>query len=313
MISKLARRLLEAPKPQELAPPLPAPADVTDLSIKRVGPVREEILPKKTAEELIPEIREREGVMSPMPEPSLMRDALNQSLRTQAYDAIDAGGTQFGMNTCVGRFSSVSNNGTKYLGEVNFHNTPDGFYEEHGRYPVVFKETRAERTRTLVLEGPKRDGFGRAQGTYGWSDDRDLVAFIDANPRTLNATLLMMGYFDRPSIPCTDSIRVPNHEVGQVLDQILFPVSYSYNNPSPVITYQVKVNSPTDGKLGLDLWNSNKERAISEPQEIEFSEGRSIITLAVIGPPASGYLNVNPLDAPEGLTVTEVRTVPPCL
>ena len=118
-ISKLAERLSKAPKPQELAPPLPVPADVTDLSVKRVGPVKKETLPQNL-EDVFPKMKE-DHRPTDIPVWATKTDAITRASRQMSRDVNKAGGIAFTINGCSNRVNELTNNGTRYFFHVSGH------------------------------------------------------------------------------------------------------------------------------------------------------------------------------------------------
>lgn len=176
--------------------------------------------------------------------------------------------------------------------------------------PDVFKNEGGERVVVGTIEGP-----GRMNGDFGWSSDKNLIVGALAS-YTHNFVSSILAYFDRPSLPFNPDSggwQLPNLVLNETEDPDQFhPVgSFSYSvRPSLYKQFNVEIQSPQTSTVGIDLWDSNKS-SISRIEEQEIPEGTSTLTITTIGfGNQQGYLNINPLDAPNGLTITSVSSIP---
>jgi len=281
--------------------------------VEKTGPIREEILPADF-EKIVKEQEEKLEQMRTTP--WLANDVAWKVLGTQFWkDNNSAGGFVIDGGACGGAIAQVKNDGTLYRHEQEFVANPGEFKDKHGRWPRVHKIENGTRTVVLVMEGELRDGLGRAQGPYGWSDDRDLVGMAKEAPWH-NYFVRLIGYFKRPRLPCTDKIRVPNVATPKDFPSILNPpASYKFSGiaPAPVHTYVLEINTPTKSKVAFEWWNSNKEK-VNRTDKRELKKGDNEVVANITGipsPPMTGFFNVEVFEAPKGLTVKRVETSPP--
>lgn len=176
--------------------------------------------------------------------------------------------------------------------------------------PDVFKREDGSETVVGTIEGP-----GRMNGDFGWSNDKNLVVGALAS-YTHNFVSSILAYFDRPSLPFNPDSggwQLPNLVLNETEDPDQFhPVgSFTYSvRPSLYKQFNVEIQASQDSTVGIDLWDSNKQ-SISRIESQEIPEGTSTLTITTVGfGNNQGYLNINPLDAPDGLTITAVSTQP---
>jgi len=281
--------------------------------IERMGPVNEKILPADF-EEIV---REQEEKLEQMrTTPWLADDVAWKELGAQFWrDNNLAGGFVIDGGACGGALAQVKNDGTMYRHEQEFVANPGEFKDKHGRWPRVYKIENGTRTTVLVMRGDLRDGLGRAQGSFGWSDDKDLVGMAKEAPWH-NYFVRLIGYFERPGLPCRDRIRVPNVSSSRAFPSVLNPpASYKFSGiaPAPVHTYVVEINTPTECEVAFEWWNSNKEKvARTDKKELEKGDNKIVASITGIpSPPMTGFFNIEVFEAPKGLTVRRVGTSPP--
>lgn len=159
------------------------------------------------------------------------------------------------------------------------------------------------------------DSPGRMNGDFGWSKDGNLIAGALASFEH-NWVGTLLAYFERPSIPFdpdNSGWQLPNMVLPETEEPKQFhPVgSFDYNlRPSFYRQFNVGIAAPTEATVGIDMWD-NSNSSISRIKGQEIPEGTSQLTITSIGTsPNSGVLNINPLNAPEGITITSVSSIP---
>jgi len=289
-------------------------AEVRSIEVSRIGSAKGEILPP-TLEAMMEEygsIAREAG----FPDFGVRSVAIRRSLRTWEDDGQMLGGQTTSGTLCVGGGLETSNGTVTYRHESRPAYSPENFEDRYGHYPRVAK---TEAGGTVVIHrnvGEQRGGAGRAGGPWGWSEDGDLIAGALASfAHNFIATLL--GYFDRPRLPCTDEWKIPNLVLAETRapDQFHPDASYRFSGiaPTPVHAYTFRVDTPTDAVIGLEWWDSDKSR-VARRDKVELEKGANRVVSSITGipsPPVTGFFNVNVLDAPRGVTVSKVRTSPP--
>jgi len=289
-------------------------AEIRSIEVSRVGSVNAEILPP-TLEEMVEEFGSiaREAGAAEFTARSV---GIERILEGWRRDGRTLGGEIASGTCCNGSWANCTDGTITYTHEQGYGYSPEDYKEREGHYPKLRK---TEKGRTVVVGenvGEQRNGLGRAGGPWGWSEDGNLIAGALASfVHNFIATLL--GYFDRPRLPCTDEWRIPNIVLAEteVPDQFHPDASYKFSGiaPAPVHTYTFRVDTPTDAVIGLEWWDSDKSR-VARRDKVELEKGASRVVSSITGipsPPITGFFNVNVLDAPRGLTVSRVRTSPP--
>jgi hypothetical protein len=176
--------------------------------------------------------------------------------------------------------------------------------------PDVLKREGDSESKVGQITGP-----GRMNGKFGWSKDKNLIVGALASYEH-NFVSSILGYFERPSLPFSpdnSGWKLPNLVLNETEDPDQFhPTgSFAYSTrPSLYKQFNVQMQVPQKSKVGIDLWDSSKS-SISRIEEQEIPKGTTTLTITTVGfGNDSGYLNINPLDAPEGLTITNVQSVP---
>lgn len=157
--------------------------------------------------------------------------------------------------------------------------------------------------------------YGRMGGPFGWSKDRDLIAGVLASFRH-NWVGLLALFRDRPKLPLTQPWALPNMTLAETRapDQFVLPATFTYNvwRPAMTVTFVTDLKSDTPIEVGLDWWDSARgNMARIESVELDAGDNRIVSTLR--GSPMSiksGFFTVNPIDAPNGLVISGVRTIP---
>jgi hypothetical protein len=154
--------------------------------------------------------------------------------------------------------------------------------------------------------------YGRMGGNFGWSKDRDLIAGALAS-FTHNWVGLLALFRDRAKLPQTEPWVLPNLTLAETVapKQFVLPASYHYALLRPALLTRmfVEVSSETPLKLGFEWWDINKN-SIARIDSLDVPSGDSTIRLLVYRLPVRGYFNIEPIDAPKGLTVKSVTTIP---
>jgi len=177
-----------------------------------------------------------------------------------------------------------------------------------GGVPVV------KATATTSEEQGRIATWGRMNGIFGWSKDRDLIAGALAS-FTHNWVGMLALFRDRPKLPQTQPWVLPNVTLAETKapNQLVLPASYSFRllRPALMATFDVTVKSETPTTIGFDWWDSGKGD-LARIEGVDLPAGDNRVILSLRGPPPiySGFFNVNPIDAVNGITVASVRTQP---
>lgn len=200
---------------------------------------------------------------------------------------------------------------------VNSRLTRDDITYSRDVYPTaapggkIYKTDKAGTTTQGQFSSP-----GRMNGITGWSTDRNLIAAALAS-YTHNFVALMMAFFSRAQLPLNESVQLPNLVLAETREpkQFVPPLSMSYNIlPSPVMVTRVKTTAPVASQIKLVQWNSSKED-LAESEVIDIPAGTSTIEFVTQLYPFenSGILNIEPVNAPQGITIESIETIPPAM
>lgn len=178
-------------------------------------------------------------------------------------------------------------------------------------WPVgVYKVANGSRSTQGTITGP-----GRMGGPFGWSTDRDLIAGSLASFRH-NWVGLLALFRDRPKLPLTQPWALPNMTLAETRapDQLVLPATFTYNvwRPAMTVTFVTDLKSDTPIEVGLEWWDSAKGD-MARVESVELDAGDNRIVSALRGSPMlikSGFFTVNPIDAPNGLVISGVKTIP---
>jgi hypothetical protein len=174
----------------------------------------------------------------------------------------------------------------------------------------VYKSEAGVVSKQGVLDKP-----GRMNGVFGWSADRNLIAGALAS-YTHNFVAMLIAYFERPSLPLTQAWKLPN----LVLEETKAPkqfhpaASFTFRHPpTPLAFYRIRVSSETPAKIGLEWWDANKND-LARVDEVDVDAGVTDVLAYVTLPFAvtQGYFSINVIDAPKGIVIERVETIPPC-
>jgi len=272
-----------------------------------------------------------------MPALESMKDEAPDTVRLEALARSqlaeygeDSPSFNFGSDVhCHGAGVQATSTKVYRLKTVSGARSPQNHHDRYGRWPYV--TLNGSKTATVRTgDTTHKKGLGRMRGWNGWDDSKDC---IEANLTSFehNFEALLIAFGDRPSLPCTTSWRLPNlvesPEIAKrekhynasidVPKQFAPSASYKYNFnlPTPMAVFHVKVKAPVDSKGYVQFWDGNKKE-ISTTDELKFPEGSTTTHVTLRGDPmkiSSGYININPSYAPNGLTVAEVTTTPPIL
>jgi hypothetical protein len=174
------------------------------------------------------------------------------------------------------------------------------------------------------------EGTGRARGINGWDDLGNMIGGTLAS-FAHNFQALLLGYGKLPSLPSYEPWQLPNLvEDPEVVNRersynasIQFPknfapsAAYTYQLPLPSPVIYLLVNTKTDGGATgvVEFWDSNDD-VLARTQELDFPDGAHQTIISLEGNPlgmSSGRVNLNPGDAPNGLTVQGIDIFPPTL
>ncbi|MEM0067660.1 MAG: hypothetical protein QW632_04460 [Ignisphaera sp.] len=160
------------------------------------------------------------------------------------------------------------------------------------------------------------DRYGRAGGDLGWDKYRDLVAFVLAS-FTHNFVPALIGFVERVRLPFSGAWKLPNIVLSETVapKQAIPPASFVFTFIPPAFSpaFIVEYSSETPVTFWFELWDADK-RDVARVNHTEESTGD--VKLVVVFPGAllsSGYFNINVVDAPKGIVVRRVLTIPPAI
>jgi hypothetical protein len=290
-------------RPSALKPSFDIELEVSKVSDE----VPEGAIPPKP-EDFIEQARKRqEEMVEEGNEPQAYAEATSQTVAGFIRSAPD--GLGFGEDTsCAGVGCSASGGGTQYsiervVGRRSFNEEPD--------VTKIGSDGSEQVVGTI-------DSPGRMNGDFGWSSDNNLIAGALAS-FTHNWVGTLMAYFDRPQLPFNpdnDGWQLPNMvlEETEKPDQFHPVGSFGFDlRPSYFRRFTVDIVAPSAATVGIDLWDSEGS-SISRIEGQEIEKGQSQLLISSFGYGGnSGTLNINPLDAPDGITITNVSSVPRAL
>lgn len=229
-------------------------------------------------------------------------EAVNNIMSTKYISSLqDIGAAVVSNVTCSAINSSVSNGNITYNREVRVGAT---------NWPVkTFKVASTGTTEQGTLTGP-----GRMNGLGGWSADGNMVAAILAS-YSHNFVVSLLAYFSRASLPLSKSVELPNLVLAETRDppQFVPPLSMAYRvPPTPVMTNTIRVSAPVDSSFYVVIWDSSMKE-IGKSDVLSVSAGTSdVIVNSQLSPfENTGYFNIEPYDAAQGLVIESINTIPP--
>jgi len=260
----------------------------------------------KVFEEVSPTIEE---MRDEAPDHLIYSSAVNQLMQEYSISAPE--GSIIGHNTvCSGAGVNVPVVNVSYNLERATATTPEVFKQSTGHYPAINKTTA-----TATVKVGEQSTLGRMGGILGWSTDRDLVAGALAS-FFHNFVETLVAIVKRAMTPFDGEWVLPNLVLPETREpkQFVPPASFEYSvwRPAARVTTQFAVATATPAKIKVVYWDRNK-KDLAATDEIELEEGTSTVKVALRGPPLaikSGYMNVEPIDAPKGLTVSKVTAKP---
>lgn len=228
---------------------------------------------------------------------------------TADFLASAPGNANIGSGThCSGVGVTSGSGGTAYTMQTSTGaRTPQVHYDKTGEWPKIFKQSNGSSTQVATVKT-----IGRYNGAFGYTKDGDL---INGNLASFshNWVAKLIGYFDRGSMPFSGEWNLPNMVLAETEEPEQFHPDATFTfstRPALKTTYSIVMESPTEAKVGFDVWNSNKESvARVKSTTIPKGESRTIVNVAPT-PPSNGIFNVVVKDAPQGLTVKEVTSQP---
>ena len=220
-------------------------------------------------------------------------------------------GIIMGRNTCcAGAGVNVPVMNVTYNMERGAAYDPEDFKRRYGHYPKIYKTT-AEATVTVG----EQTSLGRMGGKTGWSIDRDLVAAALASFRH-NWVETLIAYAKRATLPFTGQWQLPNCVLAETRepDQFVPPATFTYSlwRPARRATFYFTVAVATPAKLQATFWDTSK-KDMCATEVFEVPEGTNTVAIRLRGPAftiRAGYFNIEPIDAKQGLTISDVYARP---
>ncbi len=229
-------------------------------------------------------------------------EAVNSLLSTRYIASLqDIGASIVSNVTCSAINSSVSNGTITYNREVRVGAT---------NWPVkTFKVANTVTTEQGTLTGP-----GRMNGLGGWSADGNMVAAILASYNH-NFVVSLLAYFSRAALPLSKKVELPNLVLSETRapPQFVPPLSMTYRvPPTPFMTNTIRASAPVDSSFYVVLWDSSMKE-IGKSDVLSIPAGTSdVIVNSQLSPfENTGYFNIEPYDAPQGLVIESITTIPP--
>jgi len=174
---------------------------------------------------------------------------------------------------------------------------------------TIYKTTRVTTTTQGRITGP-----GRMGGLGGWTLDKDAIAAALAS-FWHNWIATLIAFFDRASLPLTNRVTLPNIVLAETKEpkQLVVPLSTKFSRlPTPLLVTTVNISAPVKSSFWAEFWHSNKELAgKTDVIEIEAGTSEVVIHHSPDILETSGFFNIEPNDAPEGLVIESVDLFPP--
>lgn len=288
---------------RELAGPTEIEASDPDL----IGSIDSSDIPRRM-EDAVSEVSEAISNMENEGLPYTKRVSAVQSLSADfiksAPDDVNIGdGTQ-----CSGIGVQANDGSVVYRQQTDTGaRTPTQHKNRSDNWPEITKVQAADITVVGTVQT-----VGRMNGAFGYTTD-GLVLVGSLASFGHNWVAKLIGYFERASLPFQGGWQLPNLVLAETEKPSQFHPDASYTfttRPSFSTTFSVILSSPTPATVGFDVWNSDYE-SVARIESIDIPEGESS-TLVITRnfPPNNGVFNIVPRDAPQGITVKEVKTQP---
>jgi hypothetical protein len=229
--------------------------------------------------------------------------AVSKLLATYS-DSLRDVGARIGSSTICTAFGALVSDG-----ETSYRVQQVAGQEVRELKPALYKSTRTGTVQVGQLTEP-----GRMGGLGGWTTDKDAIAGALAS-YTHNFVAMILAFFSRASLPLTKSVTLPNLVLSETREpkQFVPPLSMSFSKlPSPIFTNTIKVSAPVKSSLWVELWDSGKN-TLGKTDILEVEPGTSELVVNHFLMPweNSGYVNIEPNDAPQGLVIESINIMPP--
>jgi len=228
--------------------------------------------------------------------------------------------------TCLARGAMVSgyinNVRVVYTYERGAAYTPEDYKRRYGHFPRIFRYFGTNKQVAFTLTG-----YGRAGGIHGWDNLGVAIAGVLESLRH-NFEVLCSAIFKPPKIPCEHPWKLPNmvydpeivrrermyHATIVVPKQLVLPAKYEYNFPvpSPVAVFKIGTTADTPVTYDVIFWKTMSEKT-NTIQRIKIDKPGSyetILTVTSFPGLTNGYISIEPIDAPKGMTVAYVDVFP---
>jgi len=203
--------------------------------------------------------------------------------------------------------------------------SPEDWRRRYGSYPNIYLHDKATGQTITVgtMKGPSHEGLGRAGGYTGWTSDGDGFGFALASFKH-NFEALLAGIEQRATAPTTESWTLPNLVLDPEIVQREMryhakiveppsacpPASYEVSTYLvPRITYLIGIKTDIDSTLILQIRDITTKKEYAHTDIIEVPAGGAVLKMHVRSIPfvRAHILDINPVDAPHGITVSYVK------
>lgn len=269
-------------------------------NVERLNPVDPDLLP--------PTLPEVSSVTDPIVG-EMQEEAVNWSFRTAAAgqlidEWVNTAPADMGLNkgiVCSGIGLSANNGPTVYRVERAVGARPSR------QQPRVWRFEDGNRTQVGRVTGP-----GRMNGDFGYTTDFKAIVGTLAS-FSHNFVMTLLGYWNRASLPWEGSWALPNLVLPETREPEQFhpDAGFTYRTrPAFGTNFIIVMQTPTPATVAFDVRTMDGSSSWRH-SGVDVPQGESQVVMRTPGAaPRRGVFNVVPLDAPEGLTVTSVRTQP---
>lgn len=254
--------------------------------------------------------------------------ARNSPRRFRFANDVHCSGAQLSMGS-AGEFKTCSYKTSTGATSPKDHKDQTGDWPKtQATRPNGITETVAT---TKVENTTNAKGMGRVGGYNGWDKTGTIITSALGSFQH-NFQAMILGYDEVPEVPVNEEWQLPNLVVNPEVvgieqsynatitepTQLAPPARYSFNfaTPTPVINFQMGLQAPNTSTKGYIQFMDGNYNQIAVTDELSVPEGESIMSTTLRGRPTqitNGYINFNPSNAPEGVTVTSVSTFPPSI
>lgn len=220
---------------------------------------------------------------------------------------IEAGASLAASTTCSATGSRLTRD------DVTYSRSRKAIRAPSTRYPTNTYKT----DRTGTTPQGNLTTVGRMGGLGGWSLDGNMIISALAS-YTHNFVAMLLAFFNRALLPLKIPTTLPNLVLAETRrpSQFVPPLSMAYILPplTPVMMSTIKISAPVDSSFFVVQRKRNKE-VFAQTQPIEITSGENAVNIMTQLYPGenSGIFDIEPYNAPSGLKIESVSTIPPMM